>query len=164
MRPGNEPIRVVTLDSHNDLSDVRDVVRAYRVLLATPHTRGIYNVGSGRNVRSGDVFQQLVELTGRQSGVVERQPGPSSAPDRRLHADQDRHRLATRHSARADDRRHARLFPPPGVIARRRVRRICHNCWPAVFPCDMEACGATDCGQCTALDTDSPECHRMRIA
>lgn len=74
-RPGDEPIRVTTLDSHNDLSDVRDVVTAYRLLLATPGTRGIYNVGSGRCVRSGDVYQQLVALTGRRTGVVERQPG-----------------------------------------------------------------------------------------
>lgn len=74
-RGGDEPIRVTTLDSHTDLSDVRDVVRAYRLLLATRNTRGVYNVGSGRNVRSGDVFQRLVAMTGRCAGVVERQPG-----------------------------------------------------------------------------------------
>lgn len=74
-RSGDEPIRVTTLDSHTDLSDVRDIVRAYRLLLATPNTRGIFNVGSGRNVRSGDVFQRLVAMTGRCAGVVERQPG-----------------------------------------------------------------------------------------
>jgi GDP-4-dehydro-6-deoxy-D-mannose reductase len=79
-RPGNEPIRVTTLDSHTDLSDVRDVVRAYRLLLATSRTSGIYNVGSGRSTRSGDVFQQLVAMTGRQSGVIERQPGYRQHP------------------------------------------------------------------------------------
>jgi GDP-4-dehydro-6-deoxy-D-mannose reductase len=71
---------VSTLDSYNDLSDVRDIVRAYRGLLQSPHTRGVYNVGSGRNVRSGDIFDRLVQLTGRQSGVVERQPGRRQHP------------------------------------------------------------------------------------
>ncbi|MHB8863857.1 MAG: NAD-dependent epimerase/dehydratase family protein [Pirellulaceae bacterium] len=80
VRPDNQPIQVVTLDSYNDLSDVRDIVRAYRGLLQSPHTRGVYNVGSGRNVRSGDIFDRLVQLTGRQSGVVERQPGRRQHP------------------------------------------------------------------------------------
>jgi GDP-4-dehydro-6-deoxy-D-mannose reductase len=80
VRPGREPIHVVTLDSLNDLSDVRDVVRAYRTLLHYPQTRGIYNVGSGRNVRSGDIFQRLVQLTGRASGVMEQSPGLRQHP------------------------------------------------------------------------------------
>jgi nucleoside-diphosphate-sugar epimerase len=79
-RPGCDPIRVVTLDSYNDLSDVRDIVRAYRELLAQTRTRGTYNVGSGRSVRSGDVFQQLVQLTGRQCGAVELSPGRRQHP------------------------------------------------------------------------------------
>ncbi len=80
VRPGSEPIRVVTLDSHNDLSDVRDVVRAYRDLLACPHTRGTYNVGSGISVRSGEIFDRLVELTGRRTGVIQLSPGPRYHP------------------------------------------------------------------------------------
>jgi GDP-4-dehydro-6-deoxy-D-mannose reductase len=80
VRSDNEPIRVVTLDSYNDLSDVRDIVRAYRLLLDCPHTRGVYNVGSGRNIRSGDVFERLVQLTGRQTGVVEQHPGRRQHP------------------------------------------------------------------------------------
>ena len=80
VRPGHDPIHVVTLDSHNDLSDVRDVVRAYRALLARPNTRGIYNVGSGNSVRSGDIFERLVQLTGRTPGVIEHSPGPRQQP------------------------------------------------------------------------------------
>ncbi len=80
VRSDSEPIRVVTLNSYNDLSDVRDIVRAYRMLLECPHTRGVYNVGSGRNVRSGDVFERLVQLTGRQTGVVEQHPGRRQHP------------------------------------------------------------------------------------
>ena len=33
------PIQVVTLDSHVDLSDVRDVVRAYRLLMVEQVSR-----------------------------------------------------------------------------------------------------------------------------
>jgi nucleoside-diphosphate-sugar epimerase len=77
---GDEPIRVVTLDSYNDLSDVRDVVRAYRHLLDAPHTRGVYNVGSGINVRSGDVFALLAACSGRHPDVVQLQPGRRQSP------------------------------------------------------------------------------------
>jgi nucleoside-diphosphate-sugar epimerase len=80
VRPGHDPIHVVTLDSYNDLSDVRDVVRAYRALLECANTRGIYNVGSGKSVRSGDIFERLVRLTGRTSGVIEHSPGPRQQP------------------------------------------------------------------------------------
>ncbi len=78
--PGDTPIEVVTLDSHVDLSDVRDVVRAYRLLMAEQVSRSVYNVGSGKSVRSGDVFDQLVRLTGRSTGAVERAPGPRQHP------------------------------------------------------------------------------------
>ena len=85
--PGNEPIRVITLDSYLDLSDVRDVVRAYDLLIKQGG-RGIYNVGSGVCTRSGDVFQQLLDLTGRTREVVESRPGL------RQHAVADPSRLA----------------------------------------------------------------------
>ncbi len=78
--PGNAPIQVVTLNSHIDLSDVRDVVRAYRLLMVRNTTGGVYNVGSGVAVRSGDVFDQLVRLTGRHSSVVQRRPGVRQHP------------------------------------------------------------------------------------
>ncbi len=73
--PSDLPIQVVTLDSHVDLSDVRDVVRAYRLLMARVTTHPIYNVGSGKAVRSGDVFDLLVRLSGQTRGAVERSPG-----------------------------------------------------------------------------------------
>jgi GDP-4-dehydro-6-deoxy-D-mannose reductase len=79
-RSGDAPIRVVTLDSYYDLSDVRDVVCAYRRLLDHPHTRGVYNVGSGVNVRSGDVFAMLIACSGRTPTVVQLQPGRRQNP------------------------------------------------------------------------------------
>ena len=73
--PGDQPIQVVTLDSQVDLSDVRDVVRAYRLLMARDTAHRIYNVGSGKPVRGRDVFDQLVRLVGQQCKAVERSPG-----------------------------------------------------------------------------------------
>lgn len=56
------PIRVQRLRAGLDLSDVRDVVRAYR-LLATHGAAGmVYNVGSGRTIASGEVFAELRRL------------------------------------------------------------------------------------------------------
>ena len=73
--PGSQPIQVVTLDSHVDLSDVRDVVRAYRLLMVCDLSHHVYNVGSGKGVWSRDVFNHLVRLTGQQRDVVQRSPG-----------------------------------------------------------------------------------------
>lgn len=70
----DRPVHVVTLDSCIDLSDVRDVVRAYRLLM-TRNTRGVYNVGSGKPIRTREVFEELVRLTGQRRQVVERNPG-----------------------------------------------------------------------------------------
>lgn len=78
--PSEEPVQVVNLDSYLDLSDVRDVVRAYRLLLATQTSRGTYNVGSGKAVRSGDVFQRLLQLSGQRRSVVEKSPGVRQHP------------------------------------------------------------------------------------
>lgn len=59
-----EPIRVKNPNTFLDLSDVRDVVRAYRLLVKLAEPGGVYNVGSGRNVCNGDVLAQLVALAG----------------------------------------------------------------------------------------------------
>lgn len=63
-RPGRDApaaVPVGNLDARRDLTDVRDVVRAYAALL-TAGTRGeVYNICSGVDVRIGDLAQQLVE-------------------------------------------------------------------------------------------------------
>jgi GDP-4-dehydro-6-deoxy-D-mannose reductase len=48
-------------DTRRDFTDVRDVVRAYR-LLAASGVSGVFNVGSGRSVSSGEQVQLLAEL------------------------------------------------------------------------------------------------------
>ena len=59
---GGGTLRVGDLDVERDLTDVRDVCRAYRLLLSAP--AGTYNVCSGRAVRLGRVVELLVEAAG----------------------------------------------------------------------------------------------------
>lgn len=69
------PVEVYTLDAHFDLSDVRDVVRAYRLLAEQGQRGEVYNIGSGVNLRSGDVLEMLQARTGSRRPVVQRSPG-----------------------------------------------------------------------------------------
>jgi GDP-4-dehydro-6-deoxy-D-mannose reductase len=75
-QPSNEPIRVKHLSTWVDLTDVRDVVRAYRLLAEVGQPGNIYNVGSGVPVRTGDILDLLLRLSGSSREVVEMQPGP----------------------------------------------------------------------------------------
>jgi len=76
----DEPLRIFTRDAWLDLSDVRDVVRAYRLLAESGRPGEIYNVGSGRRVRSGDVLEILLRLCGSQREVIETKPGVRANP------------------------------------------------------------------------------------
>jgi GDP-4-dehydro-6-deoxy-D-mannose reductase len=60
---GASTIEIVTgsPDTRRDFTDVRDVVRAYR-LLAAQATPGVYNVSSGRSVSAADHVELLAEL------------------------------------------------------------------------------------------------------
>jgi GDP-4-dehydro-6-deoxy-D-mannose reductase len=62
------------LDSVRDLSDVRDVVRGYRLALKEDTPGEVYNFGSGR----GTSVRELIELVSREAGVeVELRVEPS---------------------------------------------------------------------------------------
>jgi GDP-4-dehydro-6-deoxy-D-mannose reductase len=56
-------LRVGNLDSRRDITDVRDVVRAYRLLLTSGRPRRPYNVCSGTAYRVGDLMEGLVRLS-----------------------------------------------------------------------------------------------------
>jgi GDP-4-dehydro-6-deoxy-D-mannose reductase len=61
-----------------DLTDVRDVVRAYRMVIEHGEPGAIYNVCTGRDVVIGDVARRLIELSGvdleLRTGAVELRP------------------------------------------------------------------------------------------
>ena len=62
-------LRVGNLDSVRSFADVRDVVRAYRLLLERGASGGVYNVASPANVRIGDLLDRLRALAGCDAPV-----------------------------------------------------------------------------------------------
>jgi len=65
-----EPVlRVGNLEARRDLLDVRDVVRAYRVLLESGAPGAVYNVCSGEAHRLHDVVEAMVEVSGTAATI-----------------------------------------------------------------------------------------------
>jgi nucleoside-diphosphate-sugar epimerase len=76
VRPSNDTIQVKHLNTWVDLTDVRDVVRAYRLLAQRGTSGEVYNVGSGVARRTGDILEALIEIAGASPAIAELQPGP----------------------------------------------------------------------------------------
>nr|MDQ6908190.1 GDP-mannose 4,6-dehydratase [Chloroflexota bacterium] len=75
-------IAVGNLDAARDFTDVRDVVRAYGLLLVRGERGGTYNIGRGMAVTVGDVLDMLCRLA-HIAITIERDPTrmrPSDAP------------------------------------------------------------------------------------
>jgi GDP-4-dehydro-6-deoxy-D-mannose reductase len=70
-RAGEQQIPVGNLDVVRDFLDVRDVVRAYLLLLAHATSGEVYNVASGVGQHLGDCFVRLAALTGVHASPVE---------------------------------------------------------------------------------------------
>lgn len=77
---GREPVTVHTCDAHIDVTDGRDVVRAYRLLVERGRRGEVYNVGSGISRRSGDVLEILRNMADPQRPIVELHPGFKQDP------------------------------------------------------------------------------------
>jgi GDP-4-dehydro-6-deoxy-D-mannose reductase len=59
----HEPVlHVGNLDVWRDFTDVRDMVRAYRLAVCLGEPGEVYNLGSGAAVRIADVVEQLIAL------------------------------------------------------------------------------------------------------
>ena len=61
-REGGGTLRVGNLDAERDVTDVRDVCRAYRLLLDRTVPADVYNVASGRTRAMRRVLELLLEL------------------------------------------------------------------------------------------------------
>lgn len=61
-RNGSEIVRVGNLSSQRDFTDVRDVVRAYRLMIERGRSGEVYNVCSGRAIAVQDLAEQLIAL------------------------------------------------------------------------------------------------------
>lgn len=62
-------IVVGNLDVARDLTDVRDVVSAYRMLATTEGVTGIYNVCSGRSITVREVVQAVIDAANSSATV-----------------------------------------------------------------------------------------------
>jgi GDP-4-dehydro-6-deoxy-D-mannose reductase len=62
---GSDDVPVGNLSPRRDFTDVRDVVRAYRLLVVDGEPGAVYNVCSGRDVSIADVAERLVALSAR---------------------------------------------------------------------------------------------------
>lgn len=69
-RDGHDEITVGSLDPVREMLDVRDVVRAYRMLVEHGEAGEVYNVCTGRGVSIGEVAERLVALSTRALRLV----------------------------------------------------------------------------------------------
>lgn len=63
-RAGTPSLSVGTLTTRRDFTDVRDVVKAYRLLVGRGEPGAVYNVCSGHDVAMADVAARLCALAG----------------------------------------------------------------------------------------------------
>jgi GDP-4-dehydro-6-deoxy-D-mannose reductase len=69
-RDGIDEIPVGSLDAVRDLTDVRDIVRAYRLLVEQGEPGAVYNVCSGRGVSVQEIADQLLSRAERPITLV----------------------------------------------------------------------------------------------
>jgi GDP-4-dehydro-6-deoxy-D-mannose reductase len=92
---GADRLMVGNLDVRRDITDVRDVVRAYRLLLAGGAPGEVYNVCRGRSVAIREVAERLLALAGLDLPLVvdPARVRPADIPE--LRGDPTRLRAAT---------------------------------------------------------------------
>lgn len=69
-RDGHDSITVGNLTARRDMTDVRDVVRAYRLLIERGAPGEVYNVCSGRDIAIQELADHLVSLAHRPITLV----------------------------------------------------------------------------------------------
>ena len=80
VRGGDGSIDVASLDVTIDFLDVRDAVRALRMLAHCGERGETYNIGSGIAQTTGDVFRRLCEQAGATREARQMNPGRRSDP------------------------------------------------------------------------------------
>lgn len=64
-----------------DFTDVRDIVRAYMLIMEKGESGQIYNVGSGKSISLEELLSTMISLSGRQDITVEVDPAKVRAAD-----------------------------------------------------------------------------------
>ena len=59
-------LRVGNLSAQRDFTDVRDVVRAYTLLLEKGRAGEVYNVGSGKAIAISNILEKIISLSHAQ--------------------------------------------------------------------------------------------------
>jgi GDP-4-dehydro-6-deoxy-D-mannose reductase len=67
---GRATVKAGNLDSRRDFTDVRDVARAYRLLLEKGQPGRAYNIASGRLWAVADIVERLARLAGVQPDIL----------------------------------------------------------------------------------------------
>lgn len=67
----SDPIAVGDIDVTRDFTDVRDVIKAYRAILASGENRQIYNVCSGEETTVREILEYAVKQTDTQVSLVQ---------------------------------------------------------------------------------------------
>ena len=118
-RSGATVLEMGNPSPRRDLTDVRDVVRAYRLLVERGTAGETYNVCTGTDVVIGELAQRMIELSGvpleLRTGSVEHAPDRRARAPRRCHQGPRRRRLGARDPAGRDVRdvlAHWRDAPP----------------------------------------------------
>ncbi|PIR58600.1 MAG: GDP-mannose 4,6 dehydratase [Candidatus Pacebacteria bacterium CG10_big_fil_rev_8_21_14_0_10_56_10] len=68
-----EPIRVGNLAAVRDFTDVKDVVKAYRLVMERGHPGQVYNVGSGRGRSIQQLLDTMISLANADIAIVKDQ-------------------------------------------------------------------------------------------
>ena len=71
IRNGATPLmKTGNLANHRDFTDVRDIARAYRLILEKGTSGKAYNIASGQEIRMGDILDRLRNLAGVNPEIV----------------------------------------------------------------------------------------------
>ncbi len=62
-RGSNGTINVGNLNIKRDFSDVRDIVRAYRIVIESDNHETVYNIGSGKSYALNDILNYIISLS-----------------------------------------------------------------------------------------------------
>lgn len=75
-------IVVGNIEVYRDFSDVRDIVRAYKMILSTENDSIIYNVGSGKPYKISELLNYVVSLSSQNIEIVidEKKFRPADTP------------------------------------------------------------------------------------
>lgn len=62
-------LKVGNLDTYRDFTDVKDIIRAYELLLKNGKIGEVYNVGSGKEIKVSEILEKLLKMSTKKIKV-----------------------------------------------------------------------------------------------